>query len=280
MTALARYSRIWLASIRYSLVRAMMFRGDFIMWALVELFWMSVNVLLVGVIYNHTDSIAGWSKYQMLLLVGTTLLVQRLLMAFFWSNLFEMGRNVRSGHFDFFLAQPGSPLFMVSTRKFDLDGLVNVPVALAVVCYAAHRLGLAPSALQIATYSLFVFCGLILHYATLLAIISLVFWLQSAKGIEGGYFGLSEFSRLPREALRGIHRMKSAIVEASRRGVANVVFVYLLPVTIVSNFPARALIKGFEPLNAVWLIGATVFWLAVAVTVFHAGLRRYASASS
>jgi ABC-2 type transport system permease protein len=186
-------------------------------------------------------------------------------MAFFWSNLFEMGRNVRSGHFDFFLAQPGSPLFMVSTRKFDLDGLVNVPVALAVVVYAVTKLGLHPSALQIGVYALFVLCGLVLHYATLLAIISLVFWLQSAKGIEGGYFGLSEFSRLPREALRG---------------VANVVFVYLLPVVIVSNFPARVLIHGFEPAHAAWLLGATVFWLAVAVTVFHAGLRRYASASS
>jgi ABC-2 type transport system permease protein len=259
------HARIWLASIRYSLVRAMMFRGDFLMWALVEFFWMSVNVLLVGIIYDHTDSIAGWSKYEMLLLVGTTLLVQRLLMAFFWSNLFELGRNVRSGHFDFFLAQPGSPLFMVSTRKFDLDGLVNVPVALAVVIYAANKLGLQPDALQIAAYALFVVCGLALHYASLLAIISLVFWLQSAKGIEGGYFGLTEFSRLPREAMRG---------------VANVVFVYLLPVIIVSNVPARVLIHGFEPVYAAWLLGATVFWVAVAVTVFHAGLRRYSSASS
>jgi ABC-2 type transport system permease protein len=265
IAVVTRHARIWLASIRYSLVRAMMFRGDFLMWALVELFWMSVNVLLVGIIYNHTDSIAGWSQYEMLLLVGTTLLVQRLLMAFFWSNLFEMGRNVRSGHFDFFLAQPGSPLFMVSTRKFDLDGFVNVPVALAVVVYAVHKLGLDPTSGQIATYAVFVLCGLALHYATLLTIISLVFWLQSAKGIEGGYFGLTEFSRLPREALRG---------------AANVVFVYLLPVIIVSNFPARVLIHGFEPGHAAWLIGATVFWVGVAVTVFHAGLRRYASASS
>lgn len=265
MSTLGHYARIWLASIRYSLVRAMMFRGDFIMWSLVELFWMSVNVLLIGVIYEHTESIAGWSKYEMLLLVGTTLLVQRLLMAFFWSNLFELGRNVRSGHFDFFLAQPGAPLFMVSTRKFDLDGLVNVPVALAVIIYSAQQLGLHPSALQLATYALFVLCGLVLHYATLLTIISLVFWLQSAKGIEGGYFGLTEFSRLPREALRG---------------VTNVLFVYILPVTIVSNFPARVLIHGFEPIHAAWLLGVTVFWSAVAVWVFHAGLRRYASASS
>ena len=265
MTSLLLHARIWLASIRYSLVRAMMFRGDFIMWALVEFFWMGANILLVSIIYDHTDSIAGWTKYQMLLLVGTTQLTQRLLMAFFWSNLFELGRNVRSGHFDFFLAQPGSPLFMVSTRKFDLDGLVNVPVALAIVIYAARQLHLHPSAAQLATYALFVVCGLVLHYAMLLAIISLVFWLQSAKGIEGGYFGLTEFSRMPREALRG---------------VAAVVFVYALPVVIVSNVPSRVLIDGIEPVQAAWLVGAAVFWLTVAVSIFHAGLRRYASASS
>lgn len=265
MSALLRYARIWLASIRYSLVRAMMFRGDFIMWALVEFFWMGANVLLVSVIYDHTDSIAGWSKYEMLLLVGTTQLIQRLLMAFFWSNLFEMGRNVRSGHFDFFLAQPGSPLFMVSTRKFDLDGLVNVPVALAIVGYAAHQLQLSPSFAQLGAYAFFVVCGLVIHYSLLLGIISLVFWLQSAKGIEGGYFGLTEFSRMPREALRGA----SALF-----------FVYLLPVIVVSNVPSRVLVHGFEPSQAAWLLGVTVFWLVVAVSIFHAGLRRYASASS
>ncbi len=265
MSQLVQLARIWLAGVRYSLVRSMMFRGDFIMWALVELFWMSVNVLLVGVIYSHTDSVAGWSHHEMLLLVGSNMLVQRLLMAFFWSNLFEMGRNVRSGHFDFFLAQPGPPLFMVSTRKFDLDGLVNVPVALAVVLYAAHRLGLDPTAGQIALYVLYVGCGLALHYATLLSIISLVFWLKSASGIEGGYFSLTEFSRLPREALRG---------------AAAVVFVYALPVIVVSNVPARLLIRGFEPLHAAWLLGATVVWCALAAAIFHAGLRRYASASS
>ena len=37
------YLRIWLACVRYSLVRMMMFRADFIMWSLVEVFWVMVN---------------------------------------------------------------------------------------------------------------------------------------------------------------------------------------------------------------------------------------------
>jgi len=261
----AQYVRIWLACARYSVVRTMMFRGDFIMWSMVELFWMAVNLGLIGVIYQHTDSIAGWNQWEMTLLVGTSLLIQRLLMGFFWTNLFELGRNVRSGALDFFVAQPGRLLFMVSTRKLDLDGFINVPIAIGVIVYACRQLGLDPSFAQIAIYALFILCGLGIHYATLLFFISLVFWLQSAKGIEGGYFGLNEFSRLPREAMRG---------------VASVVFVYTLPVVIVTNVPSRTLLHGIQLGDTLWLIGAAALWLTIAITVFHRGLRRYTSASS
>src|SRR5258707_2434724 len=137
---LAHYARIWFTSARYSIVRTLMFRGDFFIWALVELFWMTVNLLMISVIYRHTATIAGWTKYEMMLLVGTSLLIQRYLMGFFWSSIFEMGRNIRSGNFDFFLAQPGNVMFMATTRKLDPDGLINSLVAAGVVAYSAHQL--------------------------------------------------------------------------------------------------------------------------------------------
>jgi ABC-2 type transport system permease protein len=261
-----RYLRIWLASARYSIARTMMFRFDFIMWSLVELFWMTVNVLMIAVIYQHTKSIAGWNVYEMLLLVGTSMMIQRLLMGFFWSNLFELGRNVRSGQFDFFLAQPGNPLFMVSTRKLDLEGLVNVVIAGSVVIYAVHKLGLHPGFFDVSLYLAMIFCGLIIHYSTLVLVVSLTFWIIKTEGIEGSYFTLYEFSRMPREAF------------TSR--LTNLFFVYALPVVVVSNAPARTLLYGFKPVYALWLVGVTLIWFVAAVYVFHRGLRRYASASS
>ena len=263
---MSHYLRIWLATARYSLVRTMMFRGDFFVWALVELFWMSVNLLTISVIYDHTDSIAGWSKYQMILLVGTSLLIQRFLMGFFWSSIFEMGRNVRSGNFDFFLAQPGNVMFMATTRKLDLDGLVNSIVATAVVIYAANKLGLHPAAGDIALYVFMVFCGVVIHYSILLLSVSLVFWLTSAQGVEGTYFTLTEFSRLPREAFKSV--------------VTRFLLVWTLPVVVVSNTPARTLFEGFNLGLVLWLLGAAVVWFVLAAVVFHRGLRRYASASS
>ena len=214
------YLRVWLASARYSVVRTMMFRGDFLVWSLVEFFWMSVNVLMVSVIYRHTDSVAGWTRNEMLLLLGTSMLIQRMLMGFFWSGIFEMGRNVRSGNFDFFLAQPGNVMFMATTRKVDPDGLVNCFVAAGLVAYSASQLGLQPTPGALALYGFLLLCGLVIHYSILVLSVSAVFWLTSAQGVEGGYFTLAEFSRLPREAFKG---------------VTNVLFVWLLPVVVVSK---------------------------------------------
>ncbi len=259
------YLRIWLACARYSVVRTMMFRFDFIMWSLVEFFWMAVNILLVAVIYNHTDSIAGWSKYEMLLLVGSSMLVQRFIMGFVWTNLFEMARNIRTGHFDFFLAQPGNPLVMVSTRKLDLDGLVNAVVAVAVIVYALRQLAIVPSLAGVSLYALMIFCGVIIHYSVLLITVSLTFWLGAAQGIEGSYFTLMEFSRLPRQAFKGL---------------THVIFVWLIPAVVVSNVPADTLIHGFNPLNVLWIVSIALIWLSFAMWVFNRGLRRYASASS
>ncbi|MCC5025026.1 MAG: ABC-2 family transporter protein [Candidatus Synoicihabitans palmerolidicus] len=183
----------------------------------------------------------------------------------FWSNLFELGRNIRSGTFDFFLAQSGNLLFMVSTRKIDLDSILNVVVAAAVIGYSMHELNLAPSLFDYLTYGVFVGCGVMVSYSLLLLISSVSFWTIGSQGMEGGYCTLFEFSRLPREAFSG---------------VSNVVFVWILPTVVISNAPALTFISGLQPGYTLWLLGTTAAWFALSVFVFHRGLRRYASASS
>ncbi len=263
---MTHYLRLWLASVRYSIVRTMMFRFDFLLWSVVELAWMSVNLLLIQVIYDHTNSVAGWGKHEMLLLVGTSMLLQRLLMGFFWTNLFEVGRNVRSGQFDFYLTQPGQPLFMVSTRKLDPDGLANSFVAIGVVVYATHQLGLQLTVSNVALYAALVAIGLVVHYSLLLLMASLTVWIVKTEGIEGSYFTIAEFSRLPRAAFKSL--------------ITTVVFVYALPAVVVSNVPASALLGRLDWPHVAWLAGLALVWFALAATAFHRGIRRYTSASS
>jgi ABC-2 type transport system permease protein len=194
-----------------------------------------------------------------------------------------MGRNIRTGNFDFFLAQPGNVMFMATTRKIDPDSLINSLVALSVVIYSAHQLGLHPGPGDIALYAVLVVCGIVIHYSILVLSIAPAFWITSAQGIEGSYFTLSEFSRLPRQAFSGLTK---------------IVFVWILPMVVVSNVPASRLIGGTKPGASgsgvtagalaggidsswvIWVLAITVAWFLLAVFVFNRGLRRYSSASS
>ncbi len=263
---MVHYFKIWVACARYSITRTLMFRGDFFIWSLVELFWMTVNILSVNIIYDHTQSIAGWTKWEMILLVGTSMVIQRILFGFFWSSIFEMGRNIRTGNFDFYLAQPGNVMFMATTRKLDPDSLLNSIVAISVVVYSLGKLGFHPSIPQIGLYALMVLCGVVIHYSILVLSISLAFWLKSAQGIEGIYFTLTEFSRLPRTAFTAF--------------ATQFLFVWFLPVVIVTFVPSSLLTKGFDVKLTAWLFGAALVWFTAAIIVFHRGLRRYTSASS
>ena len=62
--------------------------------------------------------------------------------------------------------------------------------------------------------------------------------------------------------------------------MANIAFVWILPVVVVSNAPASTLLHGFDLKLVGWLVGITVLWFTLAVILFHRGLRRYTSASS
>jgi ABC-2 type transport system permease protein len=134
------------------------------------------------------------------------------------------------------------------------------------VIYAAHQAHVVPSVSGIVVYLLLLLCGLVIHYSLILLVVSLTFWIVKTDGIEGSYFTLTEFSRLPRQIFTGI---------------VNVVFVYALPVVIVSNVPASWLLrKEFAPIHIAWVFAAAAVWLTIAIAVFHRGLRRYSSASS
>jgi ABC-2 type transport system permease protein len=155
---------------------------------------------------------------------------------------------------------------MASTRKLELDGLINSFVAASLVVYSAAKLGLRPGVGDIALYAAMVACGVVIHFGALVIAMSLAFWITSSQGVEGSYFTLMEFSRLPKEAFH--------------RGLVSVVFVWILPAVVVSNAPARVLLHGFQASWAAWLGAATLCWFALSVLVFRLGLRRYTSASS
>lgn len=263
---LGRYLGIYAAFWRNSLVREMGFKANFLLWILVELLWFGLQLAFMAVIYSHTDRIASWTQWQVVLLVGANHFIQQLFTAFFMNNCVKLSENVRSGGLDFMLLMPVNARFLISLRHVDFGAFVNAGSAVAVMAYAANRLALHPTAGQITGFGALLLVGLSVHYSVMYALACVSFWTVRAQGIVWGYYNLFHLARLPDEAFRGAFRA---------------VFTFVIPVLLVSNVPVKLLIEKLSsPLELVWLllISATLF--AASEAFWRLSIRHYASASS
>src|SRR5665213_4346791 len=144
-----RYFTIYAVLWKNSVAREMSFKGNFILWIIVELLWFGLQLAFVSVIYTQTSSIGSWTKWQMMMLVGASNFIQQIYQAFFLTNCTGLSELIRTGKMDFLLALPVNTRFLVSLRVVDLGAFVNALFGLCVLIYAAHMAGVHPTLVQL-----------------------------------------------------------------------------------------------------------------------------------
>jgi ABC-2 type transport system permease protein len=265
-SGLTRYAGIYAALWRNSVTRETMFKGNFLLWIVVEIIWFALQLSFIGVIYLHTDKIGSWTKWQVVLLVGASHFIQQIYQTFFLINCVNLSELVRNGKLDFLLMLPVNARFVVSLRQVDLGGLVNAISAVAVMIYAALQIPIAPTVMQLAGFLALCLVGILIHYCLMFMLATVSFWTVRAQGIVYGYYNLFNIARMPDEAFRGVFKA---------------VFTFVLPVLLVSNVPVRVLTNTLD--SRVWLlllVGMALLCAVVSEWVWRKSLRHYASASS
>ena len=263
---LKRYLDLYAALWKNSVAREMSFKGNFILWILVEVLWFGLQLSFVSVVFSQTDAIGSWTKWQMVMLVGASNFIQQLYQAFFLTNCTNLSELVRTGKMDFLLLLPVNTRFLVSLRVVDLGAFINALFGLSVMIFAAVKLSLQPTALQIAGFAALCVVGILVHYSLMFILATICFWTVRAQGIVWGYYNLFNIARMPDEAFRGGFKA---------------VFTFALPVLLVSNVPVRVLAnKISSPWSWLLLVGVGLGWAAVAEGFWRVSVRRYTSASS
>lgn len=263
---LGRYASLYAALWRNSIIREMQFKTNFLLWIIVELLWFALQLTFIAVIYSHTDHIGDWTKWQVILLMGTSNFIQQLFTAFFLSNLTGLSELIRSGRLDFMLLLPVNTRFLISVRQVDLGSFINAGVGACVIGYAARQLHLTPTFGQICGYLFLVCASLLVHYSLMIALASSSFWTVRAQGIIWGYYNLFNIARLP---------------DAAFRGAFKAFFTYALPMLLVANVPAKLLIRKLSsPSEMLLLVMLSALLFCLSELVWRTSIRHYTSASS
>jgi ABC-2 type transport system permease protein len=243
-----------------------MFKGNFLLWIIVELLWFGLQLSFIGVIYLHTDAIGTWTKWQVVMLVGASQFIQQIFQAFFVINCANLSELVRTGKLDFLLLLPINTRFVVSLRQVDLGGFVNGAFAIALMAYAARQLHLVPTFVQVLGFFALCAVGILIHYSLMFMLATICFWTVRAQGVVWGYYNLFQIARMPDEAFQ--------------RGVFKSVFTFALPMLLVSNVPVRLLVNTLTSPKLLLLLGMAILCPLISEWVWRISVRRYTSASS
>ncbi len=247
-----RYLRLWRALAARSITAQLAYRGDFLLGVARNLGGVALAIVFYQALFLHTDSIAGWSRNEVLVLFGTFRVVKGILAFFVEDNITALPDLVRSGEFDFALLKPVNTRFLLSCTTVNLSALADTAVGVGIVAYAARALpGVGIGGIIL--YAGLVACAAVIFANLLFALLTISFWAGKVDGLQFLFDEILNLAGLP---------------IAVYRGALGAVVSYVIPLGLAATVPASIIaghrdlfFVGYAPLFAVGSsIGAQLFW--------------------
>lgn len=218
----------------------------------------------LALVYARADTLAGWTRGEAIVLLGTFLLMTGMLATFIEPNMTWFAEQVRDGRFDEILLKPVPSILLASLGSHAPLRLCESATGVAMIGLGLHELGNMPSIATVAGWIGLLAAGAAIVWATRVLLASLALWIPALE-LDVAYGAVWQFGRYP--------------INIYRKPV-QFIFIYIVPIASVSTFPACTLVRGVDIEFLILSLGAGAGTIAVAWSIWNAGLRHYTSASS
>src|SRR5947209_6164345 len=183
MQQIVHYLRLWLALARFSLVRELAFRTNFLVKIIVEILWLGILIAFYETIFSKTSHVADWHRYQYLFFLGFYFALGGLLETLFLENCNNFADLVRTGDLDFYLLKPMDEQFLVSCRTIDWSCAPNVLMGAGVMLAAFILSGKPFDIGNLLLFLIMLACGAALSYGFLLLLTSASVWFMRNQSL-------------------------------------------------------------------------------------------------
>lgn len=266
---MGRYARLLGDLTRFTMSRELAFRGNFLVKVSVEILWLAILLAFYRTVFARTKMVAGWPEEQYLFFVGCFFALNGLIETFFLENCNDFAELVRTGDLDFLLLRPIDEQFLITCRKIDWGTGPNVLMGGAVMGISLYQMGWHFDAVRLLAFLVTFVCGVAIAYSFMLMLTSLSVWMVRNQGLMEMWWLFASLARYPKEIFRGTWAEP-----------VGVFFTFVLPILLVANVPASALVRVFDPGMILFTIVATVVVFWGSRRFFLHALRSYRSASS
>ena len=262
MTKLKHNISVYLSMLSCSIKSMMEYRIDFIVGMVSQLLTQIVELIFIWIVFQNTETLAGWTFDKLLLLYGITMLTISMV-DFLFDSIYDIGpKYIKDGDFDKILLRPIHPLISVmgDTKTFTVFGYMVISIILIVSMLIKLQINI--TLILIAKIILFALSGAIIIGSILIIFSVTSFYTYKSNEIIWSVFRIYTFAQYPIEIYNKFIRILITII---------------FPFAFATYYPAL----NYLNMTNGWLMYLSpvvaIIFLLIAVKIWNWGLNKYRS---
>jgi ABC-2 type transport system permease protein len=257
--------RLMWSYFRIGAMNELQYRLNFFLQLLQSLTALATGVIGLAIVFTHTTELRGWSRPELLAVMGVHVLMGGVIRATIQPNMQRLMGEVQEGTLDFALTKPADSQVMVSVREIRIWQAVDVVVGMVLIAAAVYQLQSALSLAAVAGFLVALLLGAVMIYSFWLMLTTGAFWIVRMDQVVELFQGVYQAGRWP----VGIYP-----------GWLRIGLTFLVPIAFAVTVPAEALTGRLSWQALLGAAGLALALLVLARLVWRIGLRRYSGASA
>ena len=252
---------LYFSFLKISLKEILIYRIDCIVGILSQFVVQLVSLIFIFIVFSHTNNIAGWNFYQILLLYGVTRIPIGIA-GYCFDGLYDIGpKYIRNGDFDKILLRPVHPLISIIGSSREFVAIADLFIGIGISVFMLVKLSIPITVFLILKILFFSLVGAFIIGAinTIFSISS--FWTYRSNEVIWSFYRMYTFTEYPITIYNKFIRILITVI---------------LPFAFVAYYPTMAYL-GFN-MYMIYLspIVAIILWL-IAIKLWNLALNKYRS---
>ncbi len=241
------------------------YRANFFVQLFQSLLSLVTGLVGLAIVFSYTNELAGWSRPELLAVMGVHILVGGLIRATIQPNMERLMGEIQDGTLDFTLTRPADSQVLISVREVRIWQFVDVILGGAILVWAVVQIQKGVGLLQAFAFAAVLVMGGLIIYCFWLIITTGAFWVIRMEHVVELFQGVYQAGRWP----------VTIYPDWLRTGLT-----FLVPVAFAVTVPAEALSGRLNGQTLLLTLGLTVLMLVISRLFWKIGVRNYSGASA
>jgi ABC-2 type transport system permease protein len=252
MRTLAEYLRLYLIIEAQYIKARMQYRADFIISSIGMFFSSLATLGVFWVILESVPDLAGWALMEMIFIYAFYMIAISPMQILF-DHAWQIRVHIMQGSFLKYYFRPLNMMFYYMSEMFDLKGLTQLFVGIALLIYASAQMHIDWTPMRMLLLLITLLSAALVQISIIVAASCAAFWVLDSYPVLGLAWKLREFSPYPMNIFDGAFRFA---------------FTYIIPIGFVAFYPSQLFLRPeevspliyFSPIVGVGLFGLT-YWI-------------------